>query len=132
MNNKGFSLVELLIVILVLAVITGIAIPAYWLVTARARETSTESEMANIAKALELHNSDNTVYPLTAEYPEALEDNEYMSTVPLNDAWDNNYSYDSDGPNYTLRSRGMDGVSGNSDDIVFSDGAMTEDGVYNN
>jgi general secretion pathway protein G len=132
MNNKGFSLVELLIVIMVLAVLTGIAIPVYWLITARARETATESEMVNIAKALEIHNSEKLIYPLTSEYPEALEDNDYMAVVPLADAWENNYSYDSDGINYTLKSRGMDGVEGNSDDIVITDGSITEDGVYKN
>ena len=42
MNNKGFSLIELLVVILVLAVLTGIAIPAYGLITARAKESATE------------------------------------------------------------------------------------------
>jgi general secretion pathway protein G len=132
MDNKGFSLIELLIVILILAVITGIAIPSYWLITARTRESATESEMLNIAKALEIHNSEKLAYPLTGEYPEALEDNDYMQNVPLVDAWENNYNYDSDGSGYTLSSGGMDGVSGNSDDIVVADGAITEDGAYNN
>ena len=70
MNNKGFSLIELLVVILVLAVLTGIAIPVYGLITTRAKESATESEMMNIAKALEIHNSDNQAYPLPDQYPD--------------------------------------------------------------
>ena len=114
MNNKGFSLIELLIVILVLAVLTGIAIPIYGLITARAKESATEVEMMNIAKALEIHNSDNQAYPLSEEYPDILEDNEYMDPVPIIDAWGGQYGYDSNGTSYMLTSRGMDGVSGNS------------------
>ena len=132
MNNKGFSLVELLIVLLILAVITGIAVPSYWLITARTRESATENEMMNIAKALEIHNSDNQSYPLPDEYPDILEDNEYMTQVPEKDAWDNDYSYDSTGTTYTLTSPGMDGFSGNGDDIIISNGIFTGDGAHKN
>jgi general secretion pathway protein G len=133
MNNKGFSLVELLIVILILAVLTGIAIPAYSLIIARAKETATESEMSNIAKALEIYNSDMLAYPISEEYPDALTDNDYMDTVPDIDAWESEYSYSSeDGTTYTLNSRGMDRISGNSDDITISNGNFTSDGVYSN
>lgn len=131
-KNKGFSLIELLIVILVLAVLTGIAIPAYMLVTARAKESGVESEMMNIAKALELHNVDDQVYPDPGSYPDILEERNYMVSVPIDDLWKNEYIYDSDGNSYTLKSNGMDGVDGGDDDIVISSGVMTEDGAYNN
>jgi type II secretion system protein G len=132
MDNRGFSLVELLIVILILAVITGIAIPAYYLITARAKETATESEMLNIAKALEIYNSDKLVYPDPGEYPDALLDNDYMESVPNLDKWETAYSYSSDGTSYTLNSSGMDKISGNSDDITITNGVLTSDGTYSN
>jgi len=131
-KNKGFSLIELLIVILILAVLTGIAIPAYMLVTARAKESGVESEMMNIAKALELHNIDDQVYPDPDSYPDILEERNYMTYVPINDLWGNEYIYDSDGNSYTLESHGMDGVDGGNNDIVISSGVMTEDGAYRN
>lgn len=132
MGNKGFTLVELLVVILVLAVLTGISIPAYGLITARARESATESEMMNIARALELHNSDSQHYPLPEDYPEALQDNDYMDRVPAGDAWDCPYSYDSDGSTYTITSSGKDGILGNGDDITVSDGTLISEGAYSN
>ena len=132
MNNKGFSLVELLIVILILAVLTGIAIPAYYLITARAKETATETEMTNIAKALEIYNSDKQAYPASEEYPDALIDNGYMKAAPSLDAWETAYGYTSDGTGYTLNSNGMDKIGGNSDDITITNGALTSDGVYSN
>jgi len=131
-KNKGFSLIELLIVILILAVLTGIAIPAYMLVTARAKESGVESEMMNIAKALELHNIDDQVYPDPDSYPDILEERNYMAYVPINDLWENEYIYDSDGNSYTLESHGVDGVDGGNNDIVISSGVMTEDGAYRN
>ncbi len=131
-KNKGFSLIELLIVILILAVLTGIAIPAYMLITDRAKESSVENEMMNIAKALELHNIDDQVYPDPGSYPDILEERNYMAYVPINDLWENEYIYDSDGNSYTLESHGMDGVDGGNNDIVISSGVMTEDGAYSN
>ena len=129
-KNKGFSLVEILIVILVLAVITGIAIPSYLFITNRAKESAAESEMMNIAKALELHNTDNQAYPAPGDYPGVLEEGNYMEAVPVNDPWENVYIYDSDGNSYTLESRGMDGADGGGDDIVISSGVMTESGAH--
>ena len=133
MDNRGFSLVELLIVILILAVLTGLAIPAYYLLTARARETATELEMANIAKALEIYNSDKQSYPSSEEYPDILTDNDYMKSVPGLDAWESGYNYSSvDGTSYTLNSKGMDKINGNSDDITISNGVFTSYGIYSN
>ena len=117
---------------MILAVLTGIAIPAYMFVTARAKESGVESEMMNIAKALELHNVDDQVYPDPGSYPDILEERNYMTLVPINDLWENEYIYDSDGNSYTLESHGIDGVNGGNNDIVISSGVMTEDGAYRN
>ena len=56
-KEKGFTLVELMIVIIILAVLTGIAVPSYLALRNRARESATEAEMKNIATALELYKS---------------------------------------------------------------------------
>lgn len=129
-GQKGFTLIELLVVIIILAVLTGISIPAYRLINARAREAATEAEITNIAKALEIHNVDLQSYPLAAVYPDILEDNDYMENVPLLDAWDNAYLYTSDELSYSLESYGINGTNGGNDDIVITNGALTEDGAY--
>ncbi len=131
-GQKGFTLVELLIVIIVLAVLTGISIPVYKLINARAKETGAETEMTNIAKALEMHNVDLQSYPLTDAYPDTLEDNDYIEHVPLVDTWNNAYLYTSDGSSYSLESYGINGIDGGGDDIVITDGVLTEDGAYEN
>ena len=132
MGQKGFTLIELLIVIIILAILTGIAIPTYGVVTSRAKESASESEMINIAKALEIHNVDLQSYPLDVDYPDSLEDNDYMEYVPLSDPWDNAYLYTSDGSSYSLESYGINGINGGNDDILIVSGVLTEDGAYEN
>ncbi len=126
-KEKGFTLVELMIVIIILAVLTGIAIPSYMTLRNRAREAATESEMKNIATALELYMTDNEEYP--DDYTTITD---YMSPVPTTDKWDNAYVYACDDPysTYTLTSWGADGVATGTDNIVFANGQMTADGAY--
>ena len=132
MGQKGFTLIELLIVIIILAILTGIAIPTYGVITSRAKESASESEMINIAKALEIHNVDLQSFPLDADYPDSLEDNDYMENVPLLDPWGNAYLFTSDGSSYSIESYGINGIDGGNDDIVIVNGVLTEDGAYEN
>jgi len=132
MGQKGFTLIELLIVIIILAILTGIAIPTYGVITSRAKESASESEMLNIAKALEIHNVDLQSYPLDADYPDSLEDNDYMENVPLLDPWGNAYLFTSDGSSYSIESYGINGIDGGNDDIVIVNGVLTSTGAYEN
>ena len=123
-KEKGFTLVELMIVIIILAVLTGIAIPSYMVLRNRARTAAAQSEMKNIATALEMHNADLEQYPVTANYPAALTGGAasgevYMSPVPANDPWGNAYTYASaDGSSYTLTCTSAD------PNVVITDGQL--------
>jgi len=135
-SEKGFTLVELMIVIIILAVLTGIAVPSYMALRNRARESATESEMKNIATAIELHQADMEDYPTTAEYaatPSAIVS--YMDPIPANDSWGEAYAYASaDGSTYTLTSTGSDkaagGAVGSGADLIMTDGQWTSTGDY--
>ena len=135
-SERGFTLIELLIVIIILAVLAGIAVPSYLTITARAKESGTETEMANIATALELYKADNNSYPIGTDISvvkTTLENGKYMTNVPTQDKWGNNYSYSStDGTTYTLTSYGKNGTNDNGagDDIVWTNGQQTSFGAY--
>ncbi len=132
-EEKGFTLVELLVVIVVLVTLTAIAIPSYILITSRARETATETEMYNIAKALEIYITDNHTYPAEGDFPNALKVSGIMTDISGNDIWGNTYHYTSpNSTSYVLKSYGINKVDGGNDDIVFANGIMTEDGAYPN
>ncbi len=88
--------------------------------------------MINIAKDLEIHNVDFQSYPLDADYPDSLEDNDYMENVPLLDPWGNAYLFTSDGSSYSIESYGINGIDGGNDDIVIVNGVLTSTGAYEN
>lgn len=132
-GEKGFTLVELLIVIIVLAVLVGLSARTFTFLTNRVMETATEAEMSNITKALQIYVTVQNIYPAEDDFPEALEVSGIMEMVPELDKWENPYQYSSiAGISYTLESYGIDRVDGGSDDIVYINGILIEDGAYPN
>ncbi len=132
-EQKGFTLVELMVIIVVLSILTGVAIPGYITLKDRARESGTESTMRNVATALELYRIDRGSYPASGPGPGLLAEEGYIKNVPEKDLWENNYIYSSDeGDSYIYTSNGVDGEAGTDDDIVFQDGILTADGGYSN
>ncbi len=133
MDDKGFTLVELLIVLAVLLVLSGIIVPTYTVFRGKAQETTTEMEMTSIAKALELYNIDYQAYPVTDTYPDALINKNYIKDVFLQDAWNSIYRYTCrNGDSYVLESFGLNKKDGGNDDIVFYNGTLIESGAYHN
>ncbi len=62
-NKKGFTIVELLIVIVVIAVLAAITVVAYNGTQMRARDSDRASDMKALASAIELYKVDNGNYP---------------------------------------------------------------------
>ena len=63
MRTRGFTIVELLIVIVVIAILAAITIIAYNGIQVRARDAQRSTDAANILKALEAYKAINSVYP---------------------------------------------------------------------
>lgn len=66
---SGFTIVELLIVIVVIAILAAISIVAYSGITARANDSQRMSDLAAINKALALYKADHGSYPKTQPNP---------------------------------------------------------------
>jgi type II secretion system protein G len=62
-SNRGFTIVELLVVIVVIAILAAITVVAYNGIQARARDAQRVQDIKTIAKALELYYADNGTYP---------------------------------------------------------------------
>ena len=132
-KEKGFTLVELLIIITVVAVLMGLSVRTFAFITDRARETAAEAEMSNITKALQIYVTVNDNYPTEADFPDALEVAGIMERPPEFDPWKNSYQYSSiAGFIYTLESYGINEADGGDDDIVFINGILIEDGAFPN
>ena len=63
MKTKGFTIVELLIVIVVIGILAAISLVAYTNIQSKARDSDRKSDIAAIKKALELYYIDNGTYP---------------------------------------------------------------------
>ena len=65
-NNSGFTLIELMIVIVILAVIAAIAIPSFFAQVQKARRSDAKQALFDVAAKLEQYYADNKGYPTVA------------------------------------------------------------------
>src|SRR5690606_32811231 len=83
---RGFTIVELLIVIVVIGILAAISLVAYSNIQARARDTSRSNAVASIQKALEAYKVQHGVYP--PHTPIGTN-----APTGFNGVWGNSYSY---------------------------------------
>ena len=63
MKHAGFTLVELLIVVVILAILAGILVPQFSSATDDAKMSSLDSNLANVRSAVELYYQQHGHYP---------------------------------------------------------------------
>ncbi len=128
-RNGGFTLIEILVVLIILGLIAAIIVPNITGRVDEAKIDTTKVQMKAIKDALEQYKLDNGTYPTTEQGLKALVEKpttppvpprwrKYLDKVPR-DGWDREFIYISPGVNhpYELRSRGPDGEEGTEDDI---------------
>lgn len=71
MRMRGFTIVELLIVIVVIAILASIAIVAYNGVQDRAQNTRRQSDIRSVQRLVEAYQVENGAYPQTTNNPKA-------------------------------------------------------------
>ncbi len=127
-NERGFSLIELLVVLAILGLLTAIVGPKVIGKLGGAKRDAAEIQIADLGAALDLYYLDVGNYPskeqglgaLTVEPDGASGWNgPYLKKSKLpKDPWGNEYQYDFPGKNgaYDIVSFAADGVLGGSDD----------------
>ena len=68
-GERGFTLIELMIVVAIIAILAGILIPNFVNARSQAQTAACESNLRAIATALELYYADNQIYPSAAAAP---------------------------------------------------------------
>lgn len=87
--ERGFTLIELMIVVSIIAILAGILIPNFVNARAHAMTAACESNLRSIATAAELYYADQQVYPNSGNVSTALftvNGTTYLNNVPTDPA----------------------------------------------
>ena len=133
-RDGGFTLVELLLVLVILGTLAAIVVPKFAGRSEQARVTAAKSQIANFETALDAFEVDNGYYPTTEdgftpllEQPDDAENwhGPYLKKANVKDPWGNEYLYtypgEYDEAGYDLLCLGPAGRAGGDDDITNRD-----------
>lgn len=125
-RQRGFTLIEIMVVVVILAVLGALVVPKILENVDKARVTRAQADIRAIQTALDLYRLDNFKYPTTEQGLQALVTQPvdptltnyraggYLPTLPQ-DPWNHPYVYVSpgaDGRDYDIISYGRDGKPG--------------------
>lgn len=129
-RQQGFTLVEMLLVLVILAVLAAIVIPKMSGRSLQAKITAAKADISGLELALDAFEVDTGGYPAGNNGLSALTDEPsgtqnwkgpYLKKTPL-DPWGNAYIYSYPGKNnpkgYDISSMGQDMRPGGDDDIT--------------
>jgi type II secretion system protein G len=66
-NEKGFTLIEVMIVLTIISTLSSIAVPNFLSYKTKARETVVKADLKNSMKFLDLYFIENDTYPETSD-----------------------------------------------------------------
>ncbi|MBI3759088.1 MAG: type II secretion system major pseudopilin GspG [Deltaproteobacteria bacterium] len=136
-SHGGFTLIELMVVILIIGLLATIVVQNLKGATDKAKKIKAQADISAIKTALDRYYLDNSSYPssdqglatlvsapqngkIPADYPTGG----YIEKIPT-DPWGNPYVYQSDGDTYLLKSYGADGVEGGTGKNADIDGSSS-------
>ena len=131
-RQRGFTLLEMMVVIVILGILASLVIPSLMGNKDRADRQKAISDIVTLENALDMYRLDNSRYPSSEQGLKALVSKPALPPVPHNyrsdgyirrlpqDPWGNDYQLVSPGKQSSVDifSAGADGVAGTEDDIT--------------
>ncbi len=122
-SEAGFSLIELLVVMIILGLLAALVGPKIFSRVPKAKQNAAKTQVEMFGQALELFRLDVGRYPSTSEGLQALRvnpggtenwDGPYIAKEIPKDPWGHEYAYLSPGNHgdYDIMSYGLDGAEG--------------------
>jgi general secretion pathway protein G len=127
-DNRGFTLIELMVVIVILGILAGLIVPRIMSRPDEARQLKAKIQIESLETALNLYKLDNGKYPSTEQGLQALIEKPETGDIPKKwreggylekgklpkDPWSNDFVYLSPGLHgeYDIISYGADGTAG--------------------
>jgi general secretion pathway protein G len=137
-RNRGFTLIEIMAVVLIIGLLGGIVGTAIFSQIDKARVTTAKAQIKQIEAALDFYRMDNGRYPTTEQGLDALVHSPTIEPIPRSyrpegylqggvvpkDPWGGSYEYQSPGTHntysfdlWTLGSDGAPGGDGTNADV---------------
>ena len=119
LKHKGFTLIELMVVVVIIAALAGMVLPRLLPASDEAKKKISQADIANITVALKMYRLQNDKYPSKSEGFMALVPKQ-LEKIP-HDPWKRPYKYRYPGTRSTagfdIWSLGLDGQEGTEDDV---------------
>lgn len=123
-SRSGFTLIEVMLVVVIIGVLSAIAVVAIKGRSAQAYGTATRATIAGTATALDLFEVDNGTYPnslneLVNDTGHSTWQGPYIKSGRLpQDAWGRELNYSKSDKGYKIVSAAADGQFGSADDLT--------------
>jgi general secretion pathway protein G len=127
-HQKGFSLIEIMVVVVIMGILASIVVPKLMSRPDEARAVKAKQDVLTLQNAIELYKLDNGIYPTTDQGlnalveqpqsgPQATHWKSYLKSLPK-DPWGRDYIYLYPGSHgeFDIYSLGADGKEGGDND----------------